>query len=71
MKQEHKASFSACKAGQQRQEQITSKNEEGGMLSGEGIGQRSLFRKWQRDHTSVGMWQRGQVGREGSATPVW
>lgn len=45
MKQECKASFSACKAGQQRQEQITSKNKEGGMLSEEGTGQRALLGK--------------------------
>lgn len=38
MKQECKASFSACKAGQQRQEHITSKNEEG-------TGQRALLGK--------------------------
>lgn len=45
MKQEHKASFSACKAGQQRQGQVTSKDEDKGMLSEEGTGQRALLGK--------------------------
>lgn len=45
MKQKCKASFLACEAGQQRQEKITSKDEDGGMLSEEGTGQKGMLGK--------------------------